>query len=310
MQEDLFGQPISEGDDFAEDTSDAALPEVRDLGEMGSDEPSGDAAADTTDETEDYISEYARGDVPDDPSEAHKYWQAAATRWRRADREKYGRIEDEHGKYRDMLAQFYQNDDYARQVLAQRFPELAASIRGPGQPTRSQTPTSPDTFVSELEQSLGDYGFLAQALGPALSQLIDKHVQSRIAPIEQRTTQQADQARRLQENELLSAMDTKYEGWEESYGAKMRELDDFLASDALTHPVFGSKYELYYRMLQPDAARVAAAREMGEAAKRRTSLGRTGRTPASNVQDEVRKADLSDAEAFQLAAKAASEEVG
>lgn len=303
MAEDLFGNDIAP-ENLDADTGDTDLPEVTDLADdVAEDE---DIAAD--DDTQDTLADYARGAIPSDPTEAHKYWQAAVTRMRQGDREKYGKVQEEHGQYKNILAQFYESDDYAKQVLAQRFPDLAPQIRGTGQPARSQNSTTPTGLTSELEQNLGDYGFLAQAIGPALERVIESQVQARIAPLEQRTTQQANSQRQTQEQVLLSDMDAKHPGWEESYGAKMRDLDDFLASDALSHPVYGSKYELYHRLLNPDTARVDAAREMGEASRKRTSLSRSGRQSAPNVQDEVRKTDLSNAEAFQLAARAASEE--
>ncbi|MGI9298582.1 MAG: hypothetical protein ACR2QC_11905 [Gammaproteobacteria bacterium] len=301
-EEDIFGQPIIPDDGGTlEDPFGGAPDDDVDTGDEGPEE--GDAGA----EEEEQLT--AEGDLPTDPEAIRKHWQAAFTRARQADRTRLGKIEGEHGQYQKVLSQFYQDDAYAKQVLAQRFPELAAQIRGGGQASGSQPTTTPNGLTSELEQNLGDYGFLAKALGPVLERVIDQQVKDRVAPLEQKTTEQVESARKTQEQALLSDMDTKYEGWEESYGAKMRDLDDFLASDALQHPTFGNKYELLYRLLQPDAGRLEAAKDMRNAAKRRSGISRSGRSSAPNIVDQVRKADLSDAEAFQIAARAAAEEV-
>jgi|SRR5919108_2360793 hypothetical protein len=245
------------------------------------------------------------GEVPQDPAAAHKYWQGAYTRSRQKDREKYGKLESEHGQYQQLLTRFYQDEAYAKQVLAQRFPQLAAQIVGQPGPAPHGTPASPASGVThQLQQSLGDYGFLAPALGPVLERVIAEQVQQRLSPFEQRTQQQAEQARQAEETRLLAAMDAAHPGWESSYGTQMQELNAFLASDALTHPKFGDKYTLFYRLLNPDAARIAATREMANAARQRTGFGRSGRSSVPNVQEQVRTADTA-RDAFKLAAEAA-----
>lgn len=291
MAEDLFGNEIP--------------PEDLDP-EADEDQETQDADEGETTESDEAPLQ-AEGDVPQDAAAAQKYWQGAYTRSRQKDRERYGKMEQEYEQLKTMLTRFYQDEAYAKQVIAQRFPgQAGAGDAGRGSPARDQQAAG---LTARLQQKLGDFAFLAEGLGSALEEELEARVQARLQPFEQRITQQTEQSRRQQEDELLTAMDGQYPGWEETYGAHMRELDAFLASDALTHPRFGNKYELYYRLLNPDVARIAAQRAQQEAGQRRTSLGRTGRRSMPNLDDTVRKAESS-GEAFRAAARAALEELG
>ena len=105
----------------------------------------------------------------------------------------------------------------------------------------------------------------------------------------------------------MAALDAEHPGWEEKTGTDMADLDAYLASDALTHPKFGDKYTLIHRLLNPDAVRVTVAREMSNAARKRTGLGRSGRS-VPNVVKQVRNPEISNTDAFWIAAKAATED--
>ena len=303
MAEDLFGNALPEEDADLPVDDEAA---TDDATEQGQSNP--DTAAEATADPEEPLA--ADGDSPQDPSEAQKYWQAAYTKSRQKDRERYGKLEGEHKQMGETFRRFYSDETYARQVLVQRFPHLASALEGSTPSGQAALPAAPTTaqttgqLTAELQQSLGEFGFLAQALGPVLERVIESRVNARVQPLEQRTTQQTEAARRTEEERLLAAMDGKYPGWEDTYGAEMKAIDEFLASDRLEHPKYGNKYELYYKLLNPDASRLAATRQMLDAAKRRTSLSRTSHQTVSNIADQVRKAE-SNIDAFQLAAKAA-----
>ena len=294
MEKDIFGQDLDE----------AAMPDLE------SESPESDSPVLESPEIVPPEAEalQTEGTPPTDPVLAQKYWQAAYTKSRQKDREKYGKVETEHKQYQQLLANFYQDEQYAKQVLAQRFPALASQLLHGGHAPVGSPPAPAQTtgLTQQLQQSLGEFGFLAPALGPVLERVIQEHVQARVAPLEQRTTQQTEQARRTEEERLLADMDGQYPGWEDSYGADMKVLDDFLNSNALSHPRFGSKYALYYKLLNPDAARLDATRQMQDAARRRTSLGRPGTTAAPTIQAQVLTAD-SRAAAFRLAARHAME---
>jgi hypothetical protein len=124
-----------------------------------------------------------------------------------------------------------------------------------------------------------------------------------VAPLEQRAVAQTQAQRQQEEDALMAALDTEHPGWEEQYGADMQALDAFLASSSLSHPKFGSKYQLYLNLLNPSAAKAGAVRDMQAAARNRVGTGRPGRPAASNVIDQIRKTNLEKGwnEAWQMA---------
>jgi hypothetical protein len=252
---------------------------------------------------------------PEDPNDPqYKYWQGAYTKTRQRDRERYGQLETEHKQYGDVLRNFYQSDEYALQVLRQRFPQLANQLSFDGtrqsQVNTPQTSSQNSAIVAELEQSLGkDLAFLAPSLGPVMEKVVQAATRAALAPYEQRTQQQAEAERKRQEDSLLAQMDSTYPGWEQRYGKDMQELDAFLGGDSLTHPKYGNKYELLMKLVNPDLARIDAAKSMQTAAKSRLTTGRTGRPSQPNLEEQI-LATKSNADAFQLAVQAALREHG
>ena len=257
------------------------------------------------------------GRGPEDPNDPqYKYWQAAYTQTRQRERQHYGQVEQEHKQYGDVLRQFYQSDEYALQVLRQRFPQLAQQLSMDS--SRSASPGTPSTqpshqqsaMVQALEQRLGkDLAFLAPTLGPVLEDAIQAATRQAVAPIHQQTQQHQEAVRKRQEETLLAEMDSSYPGWESRYGSAMQELDAFFGSDELSHPKYGNKYELMLKILNPDMARIEATREMNKAGKARLTTSRTGRQSTSNIESQVLGAK-NNADAFQLAAQAALRELG
>lgn len=242
---------------------------------------------------------------PDDDPQ-YKYWQGAYTKSRQRDRERYGKLETEHTQFGEVLRNFYTSDEYALQVLRQRFPQLAGrlSLDGATAPRTSETPTG-GQLEGLLAQSLGDdLAFLAPRLGPVLERVITAAVSSALAPDRQRTEQREAAERKTQEEAIFAKLDGQYPGWEARYATKMQALDAFLGSDALHHPDFGDRHELLLRLLTPDLARVEAARSMGEAARGRVTSGRAGRPGQPNVQEQARAAP-NNADAWEIAAQAA-----
>jgi len=73
--------------------------------------------------------------------------------------------------------------------------------------------------------------------------------------------------------------------------------------------VFGNKYQLLYRLVNPDVARIDASREMDRAARSRLTTGRSGRQSQPNVDDQILGAKTN-TDAFRLAAEAAARELG
>lgn len=257
------------------------------------------------------------GEPPPDPNDPnYKYWQGAYTKTRQHDRQRdsqrYGKLESEHQQFGEVLRNFYTSDEYALQVLRQRFPQLASrlSLDGTLSPgTQNGAPSTEGVLTQHLLAGLDpDLQFLAPRLGPAIEAAMQAYVGQAVRPLQQQTEQQQVATRRAQEDELLAALDSQHPGWEARYGPQMKALDDFLNSDALTHPTFGDKYSLYLRLLNPDLARVDAARSMSAASRARLVTGRAGRTSSPATEQQVLSAKNS-AEAFRLAAQAAMQEL-
>ena len=284
-----------------------------DAGALGQTDEGQSGLADAT--TDGTPEERFTDETPPDPTDPnYLYWQGAYTKSRQRDREKYGTLEGEHKQFGDVLRNFYTSDEYALQVLRQRFPHLAGRLSldgapapgtGPGQASRAgETPTS-GQVEGLLAQSLGeDLAFLAPRLGPVIERVIATAVSSALAPDRQRSEQREAAERKQQEEAIFAKLDGQYPGWEARYATKMQALDAFLGGDALSHPEFGSRHELLLRLLNPDLARVEAARSMGEAARGRVTSGRAGRPGQPNIAEQARAAPNS-AEAWEIAAQAA-----
>ena len=255
------------------------------------------------------------GEVPPDPSDPqYKYWQAAYTKTRQKDRERFGTLEAEHKQFGDVLRQFYQSDEFALQTLRNRFPHLASRLntdgdtRAPGQSHQaSQGQTSP--VVQMLEQRLGDnLAFLAPSLGPVIEEVVRALTQEAVTPLKRQSDAQAAQQRKREEDRLMGEIDAEFPGWEGRYGTDMKALEAFLASEELSHPKFGSRYKLLMQALNPDLARIDAAREMDRASRGRVTTGRTGRPAQPSIAQDITKAKTN-ADAFALAAQAAMREL-
>jgi hypothetical protein len=214
-----------------------------------------------------------------------------------------------------VVDRFYSDPAYARAVIAQIAPQLGLSFSStgtppsPGTPVASPTPASSQDLSAQLAAELGpDLAFLAQPLGQVLQRVLAQQVHTAVAPLEHRTQAQHQAARKREEDQLMAALDASHPGWEDEYGDRMRALDDFLMSDDLTHATFGNKYELYLRLLNPDAARIEAARGMQAAGRRRVGTGRpTG--SRTNIMDVIRKTRDPE-QKWQIAARWAAEQPG
>lgn len=279
--------------------------------------PDGDGQADTTEDdgaAQDPLQDRT-GAGPEDPNDPqYKYWQGAYTQARQRDREKYGTLETEHQTYAEVLRNFYTSDEYALQVLRQRFPQLANQLHMDGQarsaPASPQSSTQAGSLQAELEQNLGpDLAFLAPKLAAALDKVLGSRIDAAVTPLKQETQTREAAARKTQEDTILAEMDTQFPGWEARYGKDMEALDAFLASDALTHPKFGKRHELLYRLVNPDVSRIDATKRMQTAARGRLTTGRAGPPSQPTIEDDVLKAPTNQ-DAFMLAAQAAVRALG
>lgn len=249
--------------------------------------------------------EAVTAETPTDPETLSRddgdTWQAAFTKARQKDRARYAKIEEEHATYKNVLQRFYTDEAYARSVLQQRFPELAAQSRAPGSQKKDGGPLE-DLLAGELGE---DIQFLAAPLAKA----VQAAIQQAIRPFEEQTRAQQQQSRQAQHEAALSELDQKYPGWETHYAEDMATLAQFLAGEQVRHPKYGNKMELLLKILNPDHARIDAMRQQQRAARSQQGRSRPGPAAQPSVRDIVLKTPDTH-KAFMLAAQAAAEELG
>lgn len=250
------------------------------------------------------------GDQPGDPNDPqYKYWQGVYTRTRQRERQTHQANEEQRQQYADVLRNFYTSDEYALQVLRQRFPHLASRLSLDGAGGQSVPQQTSGAAREILAQRLGqDLGFLAGPLGDAMEQLIEQALARAVGPLQQETRDAREAQRRDARARALAEADSAFPGWEAQHGSAMQELEQFLASDQLVHPKYGNRYQVLLKMLSPDNARVDALRTMQDAARNRVTTGRAGRTITPDISKQIREAP-NNSEAFRLAAQAALAEL-
>jgi hypothetical protein len=121
-------------------------------------------------------------------------------------------------------------------------------------------------------------------------------MQQMLQPVFQQQTQ-AQQQQRVQEwDKHAEQLAEVAPGWEEQEDL-MSDIHDFMKSDSLYHPQFGSKLQMYYDLATARAASLKQATErVNGAAKNRVSSGRSGaaRQP-QDLTGRMQKASTQDA---------------
>ena len=234
-------------------------------------------------------------------SPEYRHFQAAFTKRRQLDRKDAA----QQAQALAVVERFFNDPAYARQVMMQMAPQVglqfaqapeAFTPSDAGQPASPAASTADGTvqeLQAQLQEQLGDFGFLAPMLVPAVQQVAEAAAQQAVAPLKQRAQQSQQQTRQAEESRLLSEMDSKFPGWEAQHRGTMERIDTFLGSDRLHDAEFGSKYELIYRLATggEGQAKVAAARQLAQAGRNRTSVGTSSRqNGALNFHDQIRKA--------------------
>lgn len=222
-----------------------------------------------------------------------KRMQAGFTRARQKDREQVRQAQEKV----QLVDRLNSDPAFAKQLVEFLAPKVGIQLGGPpvlSPPAHQQANALADTVSQALADKLGpELAFLA----PALAEAVQEATRAAVSPFEKRqveqesmTRAQQQAARQAEEDRLMAELDAKLPNWEEEYGKKMEALDAFLASDTLVHPEFGSKYDLYLRLLNPDMARVAAIKDMERSSRLGITTGRTGTPTRSNVLDRVKEA--------------------
>lgn len=224
-----------------------------------------------------------------------KRMQAGFTKARQRDREQVRAAQEKV----QLVDRLNSDPQFARQLVEFLAPKVGVTLASGQQAIeRAPAPARADTMSDAVSQALAEkLGPELAFLAPALAEAVSEATRAAVSPFERKqveqetmTRAQQEAARRAEEDRLMAELDQKLPNWEAEYGGKMEALDAFLASDQLVHPEFGSKYELYLRLLNPDAARATAIRDMQDATRRGVRTGRTGSPTRGNVLDRVKEA--------------------
>lgn len=245
------------------------------------------------------------------PVELQAQWkrmQASFTKGRQRDRE-LARTATEAGRAAAekaaMVDRFNTDPTFALQTIMQIAPQLGIAVSRNEQRTSSLPERTSDnsaaslaTLEATLVEKLGEnYRWMAPSVARAVLEASEQATNAGLKPLRQaledqqrQAAQQAQRAIDLEETRIREELDARFPDWQERHGAQMRELDAFLASNALTHPSFGSKHELYLRLLNPAGFRADAVRELGRAAANRVATGRGGaQAAASGAVDKIKE---------------------
>ena len=209
----------------------------------------------------------------------------------------------------DYARRLQTDPEFARTEILRAAPGLGLTLQNGGASRATGTPSPgaapPPEFVEAIRSELPpELQWMAEGQAKATW----KATQALLAPLLERQ-QQETRGRHEQEYELLAdQLSTKAPTWTE-HEEDIAELDRFLSSPALKHPVFGSKLELLYNIVnRTNTGTQEAVRRMNQAGRNRTGVSRveTGTTP--NLVEQVKKAPTLQS-AFAIAAKAAAEQL-
>ncbi len=235
--------------------------------------------------------------------------------WKRMHRA-YTKKQEEFKAHRadlEMLTRFRTDENYARELLhaeVRRRGLHLAPANGATTEDRPAAPAAPsdgpparlvETIKSRLDPSLH---WMAESLAAAAY----AGTQEATRPLVEKDRAKDQAARDEEWGALAGKLTETAPGWE-AHETDMNALLDFLRSPALRHPQFGDKLTfLYNAVTNGSAAKAAAIREMGDAARNATRTGQSGRSTLPNITDRVRKA-ANAREAMKVAAEEAEREL-
>ncbi len=245
--------------------------------------------------------------IPAELQPTFKRMQASFTKKMQALSSDKAKLRAETENYQRLL-----NDpEYARQVILEAAPRLGLTVgkAGIGTPSNGNGNTNggaPAEVVAAAEARLpAELKWMAQGIADA--QWAAHTVATR--PMLERQNSEI-RARREQDYERLAEdLSGRIPDWQ-AHEDEMMEVLQFVASEKLTHPVYGSKLDLLYNIVTKNtAATQEAIRRMSNAGRQRTTTGRVETQTQTNLPEIVRKAPTMQ-DAWDAAAKAALEQVG
>jgi hypothetical protein len=193
-------------------------------------------------------------------------------------------------------------DQVIQQIHARRPPTAAVSP-APGSPAAQTGP--PAALVEMAKKSLPpEMQWMAESQANFGWQLIQAVQANMVQPLQQNLSA-LQQAKQEQEYKgVLSQFAESNPGWEAKED-EMVEVLEFLKSPALTHPKWGRKHDLLYRMAQgaeaEDAAVQKTIEKTAEKVRSRSVTSRGGeRATAPNIHERIRDRKLSNDQAWAL----------
>lgn len=200
----------------------------------------------------------------------------------------------------EFVDRFDTDPEFRRQVLQQ-----AGGLEPrPAQTTQATDP--PPGILKMVQEALPPE---MQWLAPAQAQIAWKLAQAMqqhlVQPLQQNVTRLQQEKREQEYSQVLGEFAGRNPGWEAHEDA-MVEVLEFLKGPALTHPRFGSKHDLLYRLAQgPETVErkaVETVLERTNRALKSRSITGTGasRGTESNLEDRIRDRKLTDDQAWDL----------
>lgn len=193
---------------------------------------------------------------------------------------------------------FYNDRNFAQETLVRwaaqngyQLTPINGQTQGQPRLTPAQQGDTPTFLVEQFKANLQpELQWMAEPLAKAMQ----ASMQGMLQPVLQQHEQQTKQQRASEWDKHANELGEVAPGWEEHEGA-MGDLFDFMRSDSLYHPTYGSKIQMLYDLATARAASMKQAQaRVASAAKNRVSSSRPSGKPAS-VEDEILKASNQDA---------------
>ncbi len=200
---------------------------------------------------------------------------------------------------------FYTDPNFAQQTILQWATQNGYQIT----PVNGQRPAQQG---QQAQQGDAPPAYLVEAfkqkLAPELQWMAEPQaaamwsaMQGMLQPVLEQNQVRGRQEREGEWNKHAQSLSEVAPGWEEHEDA-MGELFDFLKSDNLHHPTYGSKIQMLYDLATARSASLKQAQQrVANAGKNRVSSSRPTGNRANSVEDDILKAKPQDA--WELAKK-------
>lgn len=192
----------------------------------------------------------------------------------------------------EVVDRFYNDQAFAEQVLRQWAQQNGYQLsQANGQNAPAQEGPIPPYLVEAFKQNLApELQWMAEPQAKAMWQAL----QGMLNPIMAQQQATSYQQRASEWDKHANDLANIAPGWEEREDA-MGNIHDFMKSDALHHPVYGSKIKMLYDLATAQAASLKQAQQRVQSAKKNKVSSSQPSTRTSSVEDEILKANSQDA---------------